>query len=30
MSKLISMVKEKKEEIRRQRVEQGIEAKFSN
>jgi hypothetical protein len=30
MSKLISMVKEKKDDIRRQRVEQGIETKFSN
>jgi hypothetical protein len=29
MGKLISMLKEKKEEIRRQRVEQGIEEKFS-
>jgi hypothetical protein len=29
MSKLISMLKEQKEDIRRQRIQQGIEEKFS-
>jgi len=30
MGGLISMMKEKKDDIKRQRVEQGVEAKFSN